>query len=126
MNIILKKLLSEEFNGKYFPLDLTDSSYYKLSRDESVIELREALKSGVITWDELREVVDHIADMIKPGFSLGNQTTLCAIAVAIEELPSQFTGEFFEVFSQSRAAAIGKISRMARRCIEYIKDINDS
>lgn len=124
--MIFEELLSEEFEYKYFPLDLTDSLYSKLSRDRLVIELRGSLKSGIITWDELRKFVDKIAEKIQPGYRLDNETALCAIAVAIEELPSQFTCEFLDVFSKSRAVEISKASHMARKCIEYFKEIHES
>jgi hypothetical protein len=126
MNTIFEELLSEEFDSKYFLVEMTDSLYSKLSHDELVIKLHNFLESGIVTWNELREVVDKIAGTIEPGFSLNNQIALCAIAVAIEKLPSQFTGEFLDTLSRSRAPEIGKVSRIARKCIEYFKEIQDS
>jgi len=82
----LQVLLSEDFELKFFCADNNATRFRLiLLEDNSVIELREAIRIGEITWEQLEAFVNTIVNGYQHGFTLDGDIALCAIAVAIEE-----------------------------------------
>jgi hypothetical protein len=123
----LQALLSEDFDSKYFIIDNHPGRFRLLLLGDSlVIELRESIKSGEITWEQLESFVSDIASGFKKGFALEGDIALCAIAVAIEDFDSKFSYEYLDTLAKSKAAVLRKPSWVARECLETKKDIETS
>lgn len=123
----LQALLSEDFESKFFIIDNHPARLRQLMLEDSlVIELREAIRTGEIAWEQVEEFVSTIADGFKKGFTLDGDIALCAIAVAVEGFNSKFSYEYLETLSKSKATVLRKPSWIARECLQAIKDVKTS
>lgn len=86
------------------------------SRDE-VISLRRAFATEAIGPDDLREFVRRVLQRFAAGRRFGEESSIAAIAVALETHPAPFAEEFLSILSRVIAAEVPLASRVARLCL---------
>ena len=117
MTTVLKSLATDEFlRISEFTLN-PESLYSTLSRNPAVLETRRAVLAGEI-GDE--DVADFVARLIagKPAGSIFEyDTTLAALAVALETVPEQWAHEYISGLASMEAPELPKSPKVARICI---------
>lgn len=91
---------------------------FLLLRNE-VPQLRDSLREGRVTDDDLREFVTDLLRAFRPGERLAEQVALAALAVALETRHSDFTDSFLEQLASSPLAELGPASQVACACLKH-------
>ena len=99
----------------------TDSGLHTvLSRSTEVQQLRKALDEGRLSADDINSFISNLLFRFARGQQFDDDTTLAAIAVALEslDLPHSFADEYLEDLAQLRITELPMAPRVARLCLE--------
>jgi hypothetical protein len=78
----------------------------------------EALQSGELTEDAVREFVTALLGDLQKGKRFANDLALATLAVVLEPCATDFAEEYLRDLSRLRLAEMGLSSRIARECLK--------
>ena len=114
----LEKLTSEEFISPIAYIGTPTALYRVLRRSPDVLALEQALLTGELSLDNIKDFASSLANEIKKGESFKYDITLAAIGVVLEQNPSDFAEEYLSDLAKLKLLEIPMSIRVARECLK--------
>ena len=120
----VKPLFSDEFEMKYGFVENPVALRLALLRAKEVLDFRDALHSGALVVDLLPELVAAIVSKFRVGTRLEDDTSLCAIAVAVEAISHPIVNKFITELSRVRATEFRRPASIASECLRHRRTLS--
>ncbi|MEQ8857594.1 MAG: hypothetical protein RIC56_03010 [Pseudomonadales bacterium] len=88
-------------------------------------QLKTDIESEAISEGDIREFVSRQLSYLRPGESFPFEGALSAIAIALENCPTEFASSYLEDLSQLDIAEIQIAPKVARRSLELQRTLAD-
>jgi hypothetical protein len=114
----LEKLTSEEFISPIAYVGTPIALYRVLRRSPEILALEQALLTGELSPDNIKDFASSLANEIKKGESFKYDITLAALGVVLERNSSDFAEEYLSDLAKLNLLEIPMSIRVARECIK--------
>jgi hypothetical protein len=111
--IALQSLGTESLNLAASCISTAEGLRGFLSNRSEVLDLRRALASGSVTFDQIQLFVQQLLRDFKRNEKLTNEYILAAIGVALETFPGRFADDFLTELAAIRTKELPLASRVA-------------
>ena len=115
----LKNLDSDELQQIYAVHSSSTGLRKAMSRNPIVNNLTSDIESGIVTIDNLKEVISAYLVNFTAGQSIDSQAQLCAIVTALEPI---FNVEFLDILKEFADCKIAELSQVWRVAVECYKN----
>src|SRR5690242_292337 len=114
----LQSLVSDEFLISFSFISTPTALQRALRRSKYVNDLEEALKSGSITEQTIKNFATDLLKTLKAGETFQYDLTLAGLAIALERRSSDFAEEYLHDLSKLKLAEMPMSIRVARECLK--------